>query len=473
MVALSGCLTEEPGEEGDEPTPEPQGITDPSQVAAGNHMLYLHNDGELWMDTDEDPTDSEVTGMYTLGGEETFHVFPLRPMTQEDLVLGGAATVTAIVSMEGLVGMSPQVRARVLVDGETFSESAFSGMSGRFTIGVPRNISAGTELALALCVCPQQASVAYGYALRTDGSSHLELPVVSPVFADAGSTPPPMPQGKPTEERSDVETGQRQDGTWYARRTVTITNGFGASEAEVELLTGNGGVDAATWGEDGYRVVARLEGRGDTEQDAEARLEELRVVHRDDGASVSTVIEAEADEWRDKAASIEARLPGTPHYTGLEAGTTNGNVDAVGFRGGDMKLLTTNGALSCEGLVAASLTLTTTNGGIDCAATVDSLEASTTNGQVVLDMRAAASGAWAVSSGNGQIELTVPEGADRGYDVTGTTSNGLVEFDFQETEPVGEQTRTSKHERTTGFGEREVQTTVGLSTTNGSIDAGS
>ncbi len=61
-------------------------------------------------------------------------------------------------------------------------------------------------------------------------------------------------------------------------------------------------------------------------------------------------------------------------------------------------------------------------------------------------------------------------GGGRGYDVSADTVNGGISLGLSGAEPVGEQTRTSKHVRTDGFSGADIQTTVTVETVNGGIE---
>lgn len=472
-MMLAGCTT---GSDTDGTGPDGSGdpgtVTDPLQPARGNGVLYLHSQGsELWMSTNATATATSVAVTYAVaGGQETWSEFPLRPTTSEDLVFSGAPVlVDPAVSVETVVGMNPVTKARLLVGGQAVDEAEVDGTGVPVALSPPGNVSAGTELAVAVCICPQTGTLAYNAELHTDGSSMVALDLESPVAGSAVQSAPGI-------HRGPIETTQRPDGEWRASQQVTVVGDHGgADRADWTLRSVNGHATAAAGSGSDYTVVAQLEARADTETQARQRLQELRVRHDADigaTATVSVVVEDTGPDpkWRKKSADLQADLPDT-HYTSLDVRTTNGRVAADGFDGQTLRLASTNGEVRAESIAFQEVDASTTNSPVTVTGTVDDLEAGTTNGGVTIDARAAASGSWSGSATNGDVRVTVPESGSRGYDVEGSTTNGEVTFDFSETEPMGQQSRTQKHERTQGYADRGIQTAIDLSSTNGSVTA--
>lgn len=457
---LAGCLTDAPD---DLDAPEPD-APDPLQLASGNAVLYLHHDGgSLWMAPSKEGGDELVQGSHAVGAEPVHHRFGLRPAPASELQLEGTIEATFTTRMGTVVGQTPELHARLLVDGAVVGEGHHPGVSGSLTMEAPERIPAGADVSLEVCLCPQTGSVVYEYELRTDGGSRLVMPVVSPSHGPA--------DGEPRRSDGAVTTQQRPDGTWVARRTVSIDGDLASgTRAQVVLSTANGGIDAVAAG-DGYQVVARLEGRGGSEEEARRNLDGLTVDHQDRTEDVRTLrTQVKAADWQDKQASLEARYD-APDLRRLDASTTNGGVSATGFTGDTVELGTTNGGVACSDLAVRSLRAVTTNGGIDCQAVADDVDAQATNAGIDLDLEARASGSWTAATTNGGVHLKTPEDGSRGHDVTGHATNGRVEFRFQETEPVGDQSDRHRHERTQGFEDRDIQTVVDLSATNGGVTA--
>jgi len=121
---------------------------------------------------------------------------------------------------------------------------------------------------------------------------------------------------------------------------------------------------------------------------------------------------------------------------------------------------TVNGGVSAAG-IAADAEAETVNGGLDLDAT-GSARGSTVNGSVTARLgRADWDGALKLSTVNGGIELTLPEGLNA--DVKASTVNGDIETDF----PLAVKGRISRRSLsgTIGSGGRQLE----LSTVNGGI----
>ncbi|MDD5502324.1 MAG: hypothetical protein PHH26_02540 [Candidatus Thermoplasmatota archaeon] len=285
---------------------------------------------------------------------------------------------------------------------------------------------------------------------------------------NAGGVTIPSEHGTPIIDESAVSTSQDDSGKWHATKTVTITNGFGgADECSLGLDTVNGGILVQAWNEGGYKTVANLEGMGDTEQQAKNNLESLTVTHSDELSggriSLKTAVDVEnslgilpidifGNDWQNKCATISACVPQSAFYT-VDASTTNGDVAATtSLRGEKFTARTTNGAAICSG-------------------GFNSLDISTTNGAIEVEIASAASGAYNLETTNGAISMRVKNNGDYGYDVSCKTTNGMLTIYLSNTETI-EESDTSKHVRTEYYGSREIQIKATLNTTNGAIYVG-
>lgn len=462
-TSLAGCfddLPETPSEI-DSDAPAPQGGLGP-----GNGTLYLHAAGDdLWMDTDAGATDGALTGTVAPAAEAPTHRFVLRPAPAREVVLDGAE-VRLDVLLENVVGAAPDYQVALVVDGTEVDRQ--TSTSASIPLDAAGTWPAGASVELRVCVCPAPASIAYNYELRTEGGSQVTLS-----FPDAGQgTAGGGATGSGSQSGGDV-TVSRQGDRWVATKILTFDDAS-ADRATVDLGTVNGAVTVTRGGSNAH-LEATLKAHGDTEQEARDRLQGMDVDQS--AATAAGVLDYSAhgtvsgNQWNNRSIGLHLRLPSI--LDALDVQITNGAVTVDDFQGGDWDLSTVNGAVDVEGATVRSLDAGTSNGRVTLDATVDDLDASASNGQIVADLRAAASGSWDLSTTNGAIELTVPEDADRGYDATASTTNGAITFDFQETEEVGQQSSKDRHERTTGYDGRAIQTTVDLDTVNGNIGAGS
>ncbi len=311
---------------------------------------------------------------------------------------------------------------------------------------------------------------------------------LDPVSGDAGDAPSNIPSGEPAagddagtaathgqpqRTESDVTvTREGGDGKYVARKTVTLRNDFGgASSSSLSLKTVNGGVTVGAWDDGGYRTIASLSARADTEEAARANLARLSVAHSDKLAAgkltLSTTIQFPANV-QGLGGSLQSDVPEEPAYF-LSMQTTNGGLLAGGIGGPSASAKTTNGGIE---LAASfnSVVADTSNGGVRLVGTFNRGDVSTSNGGVSGSIRSTASGSWDVSTTNGLIALSFDGGSDHGYDASGSCTNGSVDLDVEGGEAVGTQSRTSKHVRTSGFASKAVQVTLDLSTTNGDVE---
>lgn len=302
--------------------------------------------------------------------------------------------------------------------------------------------------ALSGCTVPEETD-------PTEPSTSQTETVTQTVTASPTTTGTSMP---PTDGCAATVT--RSGDRFIARCTVEHTLAPKAG-SDVVLRTGNGAIDATDGSGDS---TISLWGRGDTE--AEAR-DALARIHLETDA---TTIIAFADKWQDMGADIDA-LVGGATLGMLEATTGNGAIDILNLIGKTLEADSGNGAID---ITAAfdSIKADTGNGAIDQSGPVKDMELRTGNGAIDANPTALG-GTWILNSGNGAMELVVEEGPTFGYDITATSPNGGIDFETTETEPVGQQSERAKHERTTGFESRTVQTTVTMTTGNGNLEISS
>jgi len=253
--------------------------------------------------------------------------------------------------------------------------------------------------------------------------------------------------------------GQR----FCAERVVTVAGTLsGFERMDVSLETFNGAItiresSGATWG-----FVATLRARGSTADAAMQALDDIAFRWSHEGRSGHFVeVEAEHEGSSDgRSVTLELRMPRDLLM----------RVAAV----------TSNGAVSLEGGRTDGLALTTSNGRISARGEVTHMALTTSNGKIDADVRPIGDGRWALTTSNGEIALKVPEGPAYGYSMTGTTSNGEVDFTLRDgTEgpcPQGSQYYTPpcnmRTFETSGFRSRDHRVSAALTTSNGEINVG-
>lgn len=304
------------------------------------------------------------------------------------------------------------------------------------------------------------------------GSGSLDgiPPGQAPTGEGAGS---PAEHGNHERTESDV-TISRQGSDYLAKKTITLSNDFGgAPNADVKLTTRAGGVTAEAWDDGGYEVVATLQGRGATEQEARANLAQLKVVHSDRlGAgrlTLDTQVQFPAEANR-HSGSLVAHLPASPAYR--ITGTTNaGGVDVSGLGGPSVTLDSDAGGVSVAGAFNTA-TLTTAAGGVELNGVFNVVKASASAGGVSGRISPSASGTLDLESSAGGIDLMLGSDDGQAYDVEADVSAGSIRIALGDTDAIGTQSNNHKHVRSAGFEDAPIQVTVTVQTAAGGIDVG-
>lgn len=307
---------------------------------------------------------------------------------------------------------------------------------------------------MALCLALMLAGCAAPDGGEERAEQNSETSTTSGATPSSSSSSPPAAKDHP----SDCEATVTKKGDQY-RATCTVSRDFApATGDDVTLRTGNGAIDA--FDTTGKSTIS-MWGQGDTEAEARDRLASLQL------ETDSKTVIVFTDSWNNRGASIEAPVGGG-QLDHLEASTGNGAVDVTGVTSKTLDVDSGNGAIDIQGSFE-SIHADTGNGAIDQSGPVGDMTLETGNGAIDA-APTARGGTWTFSSGNGAMDLEIVEGPTFGYDIQATTPNGGIEFELSETEPVGQQSARAKHERTTEFEGRAIQTTVTMTTGNGAID---
>lgn len=136
----------------------------------------------------------------------------------------------------------------------------------------------------------------------------------------------------------------------------------------------------------------------------------------------------------------------------------------------DLKALTDNGQIIVDGFDMRSVDLETDNGEIVLEGSVGDVRLHTDNGGVTGTLTPRAGGTWDLVTDNGQIVLSLPEGARFGYDVSAKVDNGQVVIGLRDGETT--QREDGATFKTRGFAERAVQVRVAAEVDNGQIVLG-
>lgn len=310
----------------------------------------------------------------------------------------------------------------------------------------------------------------------------ISLPLAGCLGIDQGSFDDQDQNGTMTadeEVRRDEGVGPNAP-PFYAEEVHRITGEITLDELRTTLATVNGPVNVTAGDGTEWRLVARLTGYGTSPEEAEAQRDRLSLnwsIGTPGDRSLTAIVEQEQQD-ADTAtgarteASLGLVLPRQVLAT-LTATSTNGEVNVMDLETRDLTLTVTNGRVHVQETTTERLTATSTNGLVDV--TVDGTQTATlasTNGQILATITPGATGVVSASSTNGGVNLQVPEDAQRGYNAEAISTNGLAAITLQDGETSGPSDPGHATFRTDGFEDRDIQTTVSVTSTNGGVHLG-
>ncbi len=204
-----------------------------------------------------------------------------------------------------------------------------------------------------------------------------------------------------------------------ATRQEEVTFPVGEA-AVIDADTSNGEVIVrGVEGTQEVHVVATLRTRGDTEEEAEERLDEIVYHVTQDGQTVRLQYKAseqDKDVRRWSGVGFEVTVPVA---TRVNADTSNGAI-TVETVSGRLDLDTSNGAISVLE-VTGDVVADTSNGAISMWEVTGDVHADTSNGRVELET---IDGEVRADTSNGDIELETIDG-----EVNADTSNGSIHYE--------------------------------------------
>lgn len=280
---------------------------------------------------------------------------------------------------------------------------------------------------------------------------------------DAQRESEPSDQMTAQERVDDEEGADANVPPFYSRTTYTLTGQVLLDRLPILLSTVNGEVTVSTQEGEGWELVATLEGRGLTPQDAQEARDRMSftwtIGEPGDHVLVGQVEQENPDDepvqlGAFSQATLELVVP-KALVAGLQTGSTNGDVIA-------------------DGLNAYRLDLDTTNGDIVAsAAGLEQVSLDTTNGNIRATLHPAEDGQMSLDSTNGKIQLRVPEDTEHGYEVEADTTNGEVTIELSDGTTSYSDDGDEATFRTTSYEARDIRTQVSLDTTNGDITVAS
>ncbi len=290
---------------------------------------------------------------------------------------------------------------------------------------------------------------------------------------DLSDDPAPTSTSTGTSTGTAPSTGEvtyKQEGDqWIAMRTDAYDGDFQA-RADGDISTPAGAIIIKTGD---YGMINHLTARGDSKEAARQSLESIRVDH----ASGDTIrIASSAPDWSDKTSSYTVTVPGA--WNDLTTSAAAGAIQLQAQTIDDWSVGQAAGGITAALTTARSIQIAGAAGGIVFAdvSAID-MDIHISSGAVVLEMATPpGSGMWDVTNTAGLIELSLDSGW---YDVSATSDVGSVDIDMpgEDVEGpgcaqnygsyacVGEHHRKRSH----GFSAADVQTTMTLHATSGSV----
>jgi hypothetical protein len=246
--------------------------------------------------------------------------------------------------------------------------------------------------------------------------------------------------------------------------TVPVERG---QRLEVDLFAGD--VDVKTWSKNAVRVVADPEGRGRVEIERSATSLSVRTTGRR-GPPPTTDIAITVPAWMALDISgVYTDITIAGARGPISAETVQGDVSAEGGEGlvsvksvqGGVSVTGARGRIEANSVNAdvevrrssGEISTETVNGGIDLVGTdATTLTATSVNGDLTYDGPLHSGGRYALSTHNGDITVTVAEGASAAVSVS--TFNGEFESDFPVT--LTETRKGKRFNFTIGSGSAQV-----------------
>jgi len=261
-------------------------------------------------------------------------------------------------------------------------------------------------------------------------------------------------------------------GTYRAETTESFTGAMTADSVYLSVDNFNGPVSVSTWDRSEYSVELLIKAKGTTTSQAEKNLEDFVIDFEE------SVVQGQGrlvlgygipvTSYNKYSVQVEVFLPADA-VIDLELESSNGAMSLKDLVGGEIQLDTSNGAFAFDNVYAESINAETSNGAISGDFEAPDTYISTSNGAIDLTLPCTVTGEYILRTSNGQVDLSVSSSSDVGYDLDASTSNGVVSIGLPNLDYSVNQ-RTSKEARTVGFEGKEIQITLDVSASNGSMD---
>jgi DUF4097 and DUF4098 domain-containing protein YvlB len=213
------------------------------------------------------------------------------------------------------------------------------------------------------------------------------------------------------------------------KATATEQRSFTTSaQPSVIVDTYNGPITVKVISENKVEATLTKTGSGASKEAAEADLQNVAVVYKQDGETVHIVARRTGPKmFGSSGAAVELTVPARAV---LSLTTSNGEISSAGIQG-QITARSSNGKIDIRG-ARGKLDLETSNGPIVIDATATTLAAETSNGNIhfagTLDQ-----GKHTLATSNGSITLVLPAAAR--FQFEASTSNGTVTSRFPGLQP--------------------------------------
>ncbi len=151
----------------------------------------------------------------------------------------------------------------------------------------------------------------------------------------------------------------------------------------------------------------------------------------------------------------------------LDVNTASGDIELEGVKLGDANLGTFSGGISLEAVEGRSLNVSVLSGNIRGNLTVESSHLSTWSGRIVVAL-GKQSGAHEIVSRSGNVDVSVPVGADVGLSAKARTTSGRASVLVENIEYTIDKT-SLKEAQTAGYDSMEVRIAVDARTVSGNV----
>lgn len=261
------------------------------------------------------------------------------------------------------------------------------------------------------------------------------------------------------------------DGSYTARQVITISNNDGgATSANVALTTAVGDIEASG-SSDGYVVTVTLEAKRDNEADARAALASMHVEHSDklgDGVLSLAAEVVFGNNPNNQSGTIVAQLPTALAYA-LKPSSNSGDLSINDLHGSSLEADTDNGGVTATG-VWSGASLTSDNGDLSFSGDSGDLFADTSNGTVTVVLACKQDADVSLMTANGTIDAQVDSTvAGVGFDLLADTDLGTASVDVAGTDPVGAQSETHAHYRSTSYSSAPIQVNLDAQSSTGDV----